>query len=178
MASFGTVCHQFPTLSTHCLDVVLLHIYVHEHGCVWSYRKYVFVCTFTAIPSHSGIVNSLLTKLLNGVTTRANAFSFFSLCIYFLLPSFFSPPHASWLQVGCLAISFYLPFWRSSLVTCRFDEKYMWTARAVRLCKGLTVPFNSTSAPHKTGKATVRLVDYRSQSQMPSNDYLATSKVQ
>lgn len=49
---------------------------------------------------------------------------------------------------------------------------------AVRLWKGLTLPFDSTSAPHKTGKATVRLVDYPSHSQMPSNDYLATSKVQ
>lgn len=47
---------------------------------------------------------------------------------------------------------------------------------AVRLWKGLTLPFDSTSVPHKTGKATVRLVD--SHSQMPSNDYLATSKVQ
>ena len=48
---------------------------------------------------------------------------------------------------------------------------------AVRLWKGLTLPFDSTSAPHKTGKATVWLVDYPSHSQMPSNDYLATSQV-
>lgn len=50
--------------------------------------------------------------------------------------------------------------------------------RTVRLWKGLTLPFDFTSVPHKTGKATVRLVDYPLHSQMPSNDYLATSKVQ
>lgn len=49
---------------------------------------------------------------------------------------------------------------------------------SVRLCKGLSVAFDSTSVPHGTGKATVRLVDYPSHGQMPSNDYLATSKVQ
>lgn len=53
----------------------------------------------------------------------------------------------------------------------------MW-GTSVRLWKGLSVPFDSTSVPHGTGKATVRLVDYPSHSQMPSNDDLATSKVQ
>lgn len=47
----------------------------------------------------------------------------------------------------------------------------------VRLGKGLTLPFDSTSVANKTGKATVRLVDPPLHSQMPSNDDLATSKV-
>lgn len=38
---------------------------------------------------------------------------------------------------------------------------------------GLTLPFDFTSVPHKSGKATALLVDYPSNSQMPSNDYLA-----
>lgn len=47
----------------------------------------------------------------------------------------------------------------------------------VRLRKGLTLPFDSTSVPYKTGKATALLVDYPPHSQMPSNDHLAMSKV-
>lgn len=43
---------------------------------------------------------------------------------------------------------------------------------------GLTLPFDFTSVPHKSGKATALLVDYPSNSQMPSNDYLAVSEVQ
>lgn len=66
-----------------------VHVCVHTvymRVCV-SMCTSAHVRTFNAALSHSGIVNSLLTKLLNGVTTRAKAFSFF--CIYFFpsLPS-------------------------------------------------------------------------------------------
>lgn len=137
------------------------------------------VHTFSAILSRSGIVNSLLSKLLNGVTTRAKAFSsssffffFLFFCIYFLSLSHPLRLWASWPQVGRLAIS--ILFFILEVVA---DERYMWTA-CIRLWKGLTLPFDSTSVPHRTGKATVRLVDYPSHSQMPSNDYLATLKMQ
>lgn len=58
---------------------------------VRAHIEYMCVClcahvrTFGETLPHPGIVNSLLTKLLNGVTTRAKAFSFF-----FFLQLFFS----------------------------------------------------------------------------------------
>lgn len=171
-------------LNAHCLDGVLLHGYVRERACVWPHRIHVlYVCLcahvrpFSAIPSCSGIVNSLLTKLLNGVTTRAKALSFFSYLFFplSLLPSLSACQLITGGQIGIKSFIFHFgghQWWPAVLMrgTCE--------PHAVRLWKGLTLPFDSTSAPCKTGKATVWLVDYPSHSQMPSNDYLAASKVQ
>lgn len=160
------------------------------HAC--GHTVYMYVCAsmctcahvliFSAALFHSGIVNSLFTKLLNGVTTRAKAFSFFAFIFFPSLPlSLRLFPSTSTCQlitggrIGNKSFIFH------------FGGYHQWPAvlmkdtcetRAVRLWKGLTLPFDSTSVPHKTGKATVRLVDYPFHSQMPSNDYLATSKVQ
>lgn len=62
---------------------------------VRAHIEYMCVClcahvrTFGETLPHPGIVNSLLTKLLNGVTTRAKAFSFF---FFFAVIFLFLPP--------------------------------------------------------------------------------------
>lgn len=123
---------------------------------VWTFLCYsicVFVCAQLLLYTlHHCIVNSLLTKLLNG-----SAYYFWGFFLHlFLSPFHFGSHH--WWPVVLIG------------VTCELHAAGLW--------KGLTLPFNSTSAPRKTGEATVRLVDYRSHSQMPSNDYLAGSQVQ
>lgn len=73
-----------------CLDNILLHGYVIGIHTVAYYSMCVcvqlctqaYMRTFSATLSHSGIVNSLLSKLLNGVTTRAKAFSFFAFSLH------------------------------------------------------------------------------------------------
>lgn len=182
MSSFSTQVWN-SLHSTYCLNWVLSHEYVCKRACVWPYRIHVclclcvHICPFRAILSHSGIVYSLLTKLLNGVTTRAKAFSFF--LHLFLSLSLLPYPSACQLvtgeQIGIKSFIFHFGghhWWPGVLMRGTCEQL------AVRLCKGLTLPFESTSAPRKTGKATVWLVDYPSHSQMPSNDYLTTSKVQ
>lgn len=96
---------------------------------VWTFLCYsicVFVCAQLLLYTlHHCIVNSLLTKLLNGI-----AYYFWG----FFLHLFLSPllRHSSlpaadhrwkdWQWV------FYFSFWKPSLVTCRFDRSYMWAA--------------------------------------------------
>lgn len=74
---------------------------------VWTFLCYsicVFVCAQLLLYTlHHCIVNSLLTKLLNGSA-------------YYFWVFFFA------------SIPFPFSFWKPSLVTCRFDRSYMWAA--------------------------------------------------
>lgn len=145
---------------------------------VWTFLCYsicVFVCAQLLLYTlHHCIVNSLLTKLLNGI-----AYYFWGFfCIYSFPPCSDIPLSLLLItgeRIGSESFIFHFGshhWWPVVLigVTCELHAAGLW--------KGLTLPFNSTSAPRKTGEATVRLVDYRSHSQMPSNDYLAGSQVQ
>lgn len=127
---------QSGIVSALCLDAVLFHgcervCVVIQNTCLCAHVR-----TFTAILPHQGIVNSLLTKLLNGVTRRANAFSFFSL-LHKLLSLFMLITGE---RIGNKSFMFH-----SGGRQCRPAVLMRGTCEphAVRLWKGLTLPSDS-----------------------------------
>lgn len=162
----------------HSRSGVLLHRYVPGHGHVWLWKLCVCACVHKCrhlVQYPLTLVLSILCPLsslmesLQGQMHFHSSVAFFSaslLCFFstFQLITGGQPGNKSFILLSGGQ------WWPGVLMRRTCESRFLW--------KGLTLPFNSTSAPHKTGKATARLVDYRSQSQMPSNDYLAMSKVQ
>lgn len=133
----------------YCLRDVLLHGYVCVCACVclnMCGRATCSMCvrTFNAILAHCGIVNSLLSKLLNGVTSRAGALSFFFV-FAFILESPLCGQRTTGGRIGNKYI--YFSFWRSSLMrgTCEaqasdFGKDYLCPSTPHLCHTGLVKP--------------------------------------
>lgn len=133
----------------YCLRDVLLHGYVRVCVCSNMCGRATYsmcVRTFNAILAHPGIVNSLLSKLLNGVTTRAGALFFF--CIYFIFRSLILSPRGQRTTGGRIGNKYiYFSFWRSSLMrgTCEaqasdFGKDYLCPSTPHLCHTGLVKP--------------------------------------